>query len=56
MSDVPMIKNWDTYGRQGVDLASAATSLGFNAVKFGTRFGVSGSELYKDTAHISYVI
>ncbi|RDB15457.1 Sn1-specific diacylglycerol lipase alpha [Hypsizygus marmoreus] len=34
-----MVKNWDTYGRQGLDLASTATSFGFNAVKAGTRFG-----------------
>lgn len=36
-----MMKNWDTYGRQGIDLASAATSFGFSAVKIGTKLGVS---------------
>ncbi|KAF9458009.1 hypothetical protein BDZ94DRAFT_1227039 [Collybia nuda] len=39
MFNVPMMKNWDTYGRQGIDLASAATSFGFNAVKIGTKLG-----------------
>lgn len=33
-------KNWDAYGRQGVDLASAAASFGFTAAKVGTRLGV----------------
>jgi len=36
-----MVQNWDTYSRQGIDLASAATSLGFSAVKNGTKLGVS---------------
>ncbi|KAF5372043.1 hypothetical protein D9615_008070 [Tricholomella constricta] len=39
MSDIPMVKGWDTYSRQGIDLASAVTSFGFTAVKIGTRLG-----------------
>lgn len=31
----------DKYGRLGVDVASAATSVGFAAAKAGTRLGVS---------------
>ncbi|KAG5642612.1 hypothetical protein DXG03_002482 [Asterophora parasitica] len=34
-----MVKGWDTYSRQGIDLASAVTSFGFSAVKVGTRLG-----------------
>ncbi|KAF8075891.1 hypothetical protein FPV67DRAFT_1469670 [Lyophyllum atratum] len=39
MSDVPMVKGWDTYSREGIDLASALTSFGFSAVKVGTKLG-----------------
>ncbi|KAG5639349.1 hypothetical protein H0H81_004070 [Sphagnurus paluster] len=39
MSYIPMVKSWDAYGRQGIDLASAVTSFGFTAVKVGTRLG-----------------
>lgn len=46
-----MMKNWDTYGRQGIDLASAATSFGFSAVKIGTKLGVSGSLSSLCTGH-----
>jgi sn1-specific diacylglycerol lipase len=34
-----MPKNWDEYSRQGLDFASAATALGFTAVKSTTRLG-----------------
>jgi hypothetical protein len=36
-----MVKTWDTYSRQALDLASAATSFGFNAVKSTTKLTVS---------------
>ncbi|KAG6830952.1 hypothetical protein H0H92_013663 [Tricholoma furcatifolium] len=34
-----MVKGWDTYGRQGIDLAAAVTSCGFTAAKIGTKLG-----------------
>ncbi|KAH9483004.1 Diacylglycerol lipase-beta [Psilocybe cubensis] len=36
-----MAKNWDTYSRQGIDLAHSASSFGFSAAKAGTRLGFS---------------
>ncbi|KDR74509.1 hypothetical protein GALMADRAFT_250502 [Galerina marginata CBS 339.88] len=36
-----MARNWDRYGRQGIDLAHTATSFGFSAAKTGTRIGFS---------------
>lgn len=36
-----MARGWDAYSRQGVDIAAAATSLGFSVAKSGTRLGVS---------------
>ena len=39
---VCMAKNWDSYSRQGIDLAHFVSSVGFGAAKFGTRIGVSG--------------
>ncbi|KAK0490446.1 hypothetical protein IW261DRAFT_1324961 [Armillaria novae-zelandiae] len=35
------MENWDSYGRNTLDLASSAASLGFSAVKAGTRLGFS---------------
>ncbi|KAK7051324.1 hypothetical protein VNI00_004824 [Paramarasmius palmivorus] len=34
-----MVRNWDTYSRQGLDLASSAASFGFSAAKTGTKLG-----------------
>ncbi|KAJ4471992.1 hypothetical protein J3R30DRAFT_3522460 [Lentinula aciculospora] len=34
-----MVKNWDTYTRQGLDLASSAASIGFTVAKTGTKLG-----------------
>ncbi|PFH50559.1 hypothetical protein AMATHDRAFT_75541 [Amanita thiersii Skay4041] len=34
-----MARGWDAYSRQGLDFASAATSIGFSAAKLGTRIG-----------------
>jgi len=39
---VCMARNWDSYSRQGIDLAHFVSSVGFGAAKFGTRIGVSG--------------
>ncbi|KAF8628163.1 hypothetical protein AX17_006033 [Amanita inopinata Kibby_2008] len=36
-----MARGWDAYSRQGLDIASAATSIGFSAAKLGTRLGFS---------------
>ncbi|PPQ81087.1 hypothetical protein CVT25_014550 [Psilocybe cyanescens] len=36
-----MAKNWDTYSRQGIDLAHTVSSFGFSAAKAGTRLGFS---------------
>lgn len=36
-----IIDNWDSYTRQGLDMASSAVALGFTAAKAGTRLGVS---------------
>lgn len=36
-----MVKNWDTYTRQGLDLVSSAASIGFSVAKTGTKIGVS---------------
>jgi hypothetical protein len=36
-----MARGWDAYSRQGLDIASAATSIGFSVAKSGTRLGVS---------------
>lgn len=38
-----MASNWDVYSRQGIDLASFATTLAFDTVKRGTRLSVSPS-------------
>ncbi|GLB33303.1 putative lipase (class 3) [Lyophyllum shimeji] len=50
MSDIPMVKGWDTYSRQGIDVASAVTSFGFTAVKVGTRFGFSVTRIVAGAA------
>ncbi|KAJ3928749.1 MAG: hypothetical protein NXY57DRAFT_901446 [Lentinula lateritia] len=34
-----MVKNWDTYTRQGLDLVSSAASIGFSVAKTGTKIG-----------------
>ena len=36
-----MAKNWDSYGRMGLDIAHSASTLGFSAAKVSTRLGVS---------------
>ncbi|KAG2014040.1 hypothetical protein CC2G_010891 [Coprinopsis cinerea AmutBmut pab1-1] len=36
-----MARNWDKYSRQGLDIALAASSIGFQAAKLGTRVGFS---------------
>lgn len=41
ISHIPLMANWDRYGRQGVDLALSASSFGFFAAKYSTRLGVS---------------
>ncbi len=35
-----IMENWDSYGRNTLDLASSAAALGFSVVKAGTRLGV----------------
>ncbi|KAJ7229092.1 hypothetical protein GGX14DRAFT_416658, partial [Mycena pura] len=45
-----MLQAWDTYSRQGVDLASYASSLGFSAVKTGTRLGFAVTRGVTSTA------
>ncbi|KAG7096493.1 hypothetical protein E1B28_003923 [Marasmius oreades] len=45
-----MIKNWDTYSRQGLDLASAAASFGFSAAKTGTKLGFAVTRGIASTA------
>ncbi|KAJ6612161.1 hypothetical protein B0H10DRAFT_1808160 [Mycena sp. CBHHK59/15] len=41
---------WDTYSRQGIDLASYASSLTFSAVKIGTRLGFAVTRGIASTA------
>ncbi|KAF7330871.1 Lipase class 3 [Mycena venus] len=41
---------WDTYSRQGIDLASYASSLTFSAVKTGTRLGFAVTRGIASTA------
>ncbi|KAJ6463222.1 hypothetical protein C8R47DRAFT_1157490 [Mycena vitilis] len=41
---------WDTYSRQGIDLASYASSLTFSAVKTGTRLGFAVTRGITSTA------
>ncbi|PBK73212.1 hypothetical protein ARMSODRAFT_720835 [Armillaria solidipes] len=36
-----IMENWDSYGRNTLDLASSAAALGFSVVKAGTRLGFS---------------
>lgn len=51
-----MARNWDRISRKGLDIALAATSLGFHAAKFSTRLGVSGeieSDGGRSTANIA---
>ncbi|KAF8351089.1 hypothetical protein F5887DRAFT_1125059 [Amanita rubescens] len=36
-----MARGWDAYSRQGLDIASTATSIGFSVAKSGTRLGFS---------------
>ncbi|KAK2462270.1 hypothetical protein APHAL10511_005576 [Amanita phalloides] len=36
-----MARGWDDYSRQGLDIASATTSIGFSLAKSGTRLGFS---------------
>ena len=36
-----MAKNWDSYGRMGLDIAHSALTFGFSAAKVSTRLGVS---------------
>ncbi|ESK93113.1 lipase class 3 [Moniliophthora roreri MCA 2997] len=45
-----MVSNWDTYSRQGLDLASSAASFGFSAAKFGTRLGFAVTRGIASTA------
>ncbi|KAL0577563.1 GPI inositol deacylase [Marasmius crinis-equi] len=45
-----MPKNWDTYSRQGLDLASAAASFGFSAAKTGTKLGFAVTRGIASTA------
>jgi hypothetical protein len=45
-----MAKAWDTYSRQTIDLASYATSLGFSAVKTGTKLGFAVTRGIASTA------
>ncbi|KAJ7047845.1 hypothetical protein C8F04DRAFT_23945 [Mycena alexandri] len=45
-----MAPAWDMYSRQTVDLASAASSLGFSAVKTGTRLGFAVTRGITSTA------
>ncbi|KAJ7727918.1 hypothetical protein B0H16DRAFT_1665562 [Mycena metata] len=45
-----MAPAWDIYSRQTVDLASAASSLGFSAVKTGTRLGFAVTRGITSTA------
>ncbi|KAK1227266.1 hypothetical protein PQX77_009753 [Marasmius sp. AFHP31] len=45
-----MVKNWDTYSRQGLDLASAAASFGFSAAKTGTKLGFAVTRGIANTA------
>ncbi|KAF9268403.1 alpha/beta-hydrolase [Marasmius fiardii PR-910] len=45
-----MVKNWDTYSRQGLDLASAAASFGFSAAKTGTKLGFAVTRGIASTA------
>lgn len=40
-----MSSNWDVYSRQGIDLASFATTVAFDTVKRGTRLSVCHSDL-----------
>lgn len=35
-----MAASWDSYGRQGIDIAHKVSSFGFSAAKFGTKLGV----------------
>lgn len=41
---------WDTYSRQGIDLASYASALTFSAVKTGTRLGFAVTRGIASTA------
>ncbi|KAJ7087313.1 hypothetical protein B0H15DRAFT_843485 [Mycena belliarum] len=41
---------WDTYSRQGIDLASYASTIGFSAVKSGTRLGFAVTRGIASTA------
>ncbi|KAI0637616.1 alpha/beta-hydrolase [Trametes polyzona] len=45
-----MLSNWDKYGRLSLDLASAATSVGFSAAKACTRLGFSVTRGIASTA------
>jgi sn1-specific diacylglycerol lipase len=45
-----MAKAWDTYTRQGIDLASYASSLTFSAVKTGTKLGFAVTRGIASTA------
>lgn len=40
-----MVKGWDTYSRQGLDIASTASSFGFHLVKSSTKLGVSSQSI-----------
>ncbi|KAJ7762731.1 hypothetical protein DFH07DRAFT_402118 [Mycena maculata] len=45
-----MLSHWDTYSRQGIDLASYASSTTFAAVKTGTRLGFAVTRGIASTA------
>ncbi|KAF5346921.1 hypothetical protein D9758_010091 [Tetrapyrgos nigripes] len=45
-----MVKNWDVYSRQTLDLASSATSFGFGAAKACTKFGFAVTRGIASTA------
>ncbi|KAF8239461.1 alpha/beta-hydrolase [Tricholoma matsutake] len=45
-----MVKSWDTYSRQGLDIASVATSFGFSAVKSTTKLGFAVTKGIASTA------
>ncbi|KAE9399150.1 hypothetical protein BT96DRAFT_1104199 [Gymnopus androsaceus JB14] len=45
-----MVKNWDTYSRQGLDLAQSAASVGFSAAKTGTKLGFAVTRGITSTA------
>jgi hypothetical protein len=40
-----MVKDWDRYGRKGLDIAHSASTLGFSVAKVSTRLGVSSIPL-----------